>query len=140
MRRFALPLAMSALILSGVSQIPVAGAASDENWLTESWNSVKEFSVEQKDKTITESQAAMDRFDAQMEQLDAEAGKDSAEMAEGWEQTKSQLGELRDNAQSKLDQMGDATADSWDNVKQEFGDAVQKLQDAYNDARSDVGS
>ena len=61
-------------------------------------------------------------------------------MSEGWEQTKSQLGELRDNAQSKLDQMGDATADSWDNVKQEFGDAVQKLQDAYNDARSDVAA
>ena len=140
MRRFALSLLTCALVLSGMSLMAAANAASDEDWLTETWTSVKEFTIEQKDQAVAESQSAMDRFDEQMDMLDAEASKDSAEMSEGWEQTKAQLADLRDNAQSKLDQFGDATADSWDNVKQEFGDAVQKLQDAYNNARSDLGS
>ena len=136
MRRLALSLTMSALMLSAMSLMSAAGAQNEDTWLTESWNSVKDFTIEQKDKAVAESQSAMDRFDAQMDQLDAQASKDSAEMSAGWEDTKAQLADLRDNAQAKLDQLGDASADTWDNVKHEFGDAVQKLEEAYNNARS----
>jgi hypothetical protein len=135
-RRFALSLIMSTLVLTATSLTSVAGAQSEDTWLSETWNSVKDFTIEQKDKAVADGQSAMDKFDAQMDQLDAQAAKDSAEMSAGWEDTKAQLAELRDNAQAKLDQMGDATADSWEGVKQEFGDAVQKLEDAYNKARS----
>ena len=138
MRRFALSLMMSALMMGAMSLMTIASAQSEDNWLTDSWNSVKDFSIEQKDKAVAQSQSAMDKFDAQMDLLDAEASKDSAEMSAGWEETKSQLAELRDNAQAKLDQLGDASADTWDGVKQEFGDAVQKLEEAYNNARSDM--
>jgi hypothetical protein len=140
MRRFALPLLMSVLVLSGISLIQAARAASDETWLSETWNSVKEFSIDQKDKAVADGQKAMDRFDMQMEEMDAQASKDSTAMSQGWDKTKAQLGELRDNAQTKLDQLGPATKDSWESVKQEFGDAVQKLEDAYNKARNDLGS
>jgi len=138
MRRFALSLMMSALMLSAMSLMTVAGAQSEDTWLSETWNSVKDFTIEQKDKAVAESQSAMDRFDAQMDLLDAEASKDSAEMSAGWEDTKAQLAELRGKAQTKLDRLGDASADTWDDVKQEFGDAVQELEDAYNKARSNM--
>lgn len=138
MRRFALSLLISAFMLSGISLVAAAGAASEDTWLSETWSSVKDFTIEQKDKAVAESQSAMDTFDAQMDQLDAEASTDSAEMSAGWENTKAELSDLRAKAQSKLDQLGDASADTWDDVKQEFGDAVQELEDAYNKARSDL--
>lgn len=140
MRRFAPTLLMSVLILSGSSLMAAAGAASEESWLSETWNSVKEFTIEQKDQAVADSRRAMDEFDAQMEQLDAEASKDAAEMSEGWDETKAELAELRAKAEVKLDQLGQASAESWDNVKQEFGQAVQELEDAYERARSDHGS
>lgn len=136
MKRLALSLLISVCMLSGISLMTVAGAQSEDNWLSDTWNSVKDFTIEQKDKAVADGQSAMDKFDAQMDQMDAEASKDSAEMSAGWEDTKTKLAELRDNAQAKLDQMGNATADSWESVKQEFGDAVQKLEDAYNKART----
>jgi len=138
MKRLALSLLISVCMLSGISLMTVAGAQSEDTWLSDTWNSVKNFTIEQKDKAVADGQSAMDKFDAQMDQMDAQASKDSAAMSAGWEDTKAQLAELRDNAQAKLDQMGDASADSWEGVKQEFGDAVQKLEDAYNKARGNM--
>ena len=140
MRRFALPLLMSVLLLGGLSLAPAAGAASEESWLSDTWNSVKDFTIEQKDKVVGDSQSAMDRFDLQMEEMDAQASKDAAAVSQGWENTKAQLADLRANAQSKLDRLGSATEESWASVKQEFGEAMQKLEDAYNKARGDLGS
>lgn len=139
MRRLALPLLMSVLVLSG-GLAAAAAAESEESWLSETWNSVKEFTIEQKDRAVADSQDAMDKFDQQMEQLDAEASEDSAEMSEGWDDTKADLAELRANAQTKLDKLGDASAETWDDVKQEFGHAVQELEAAYERARSDHGT
>lgn len=137
MRRFALPLLLSVALVSGWSILtPVA--ATEDSGLTEAWNAVKEFTVEQKDKAVAEGQQAMDNFDRQMDQLDAQASKDSAEMSQGWEETKARLAELRANAQTQLDRLGQATAETWDDVKQEFGDAVEDLDDAYDTAREDV--
>ncbi len=138
MKRLALSLLISVCMLSGISLMTVADAQSEDTWLSDTWNSVKNFTIEQKDKAVADGQSAMDKFDAQMDQMDAQASKDSAAMSAGWEDTKAQLAELRDNAQAKLDQMGDASADSWEGVKQEFGDAVQKLEDAYNKARGNM--
>ncbi len=137
MRRFALPLLLSVALVSGWSILaPVA--ATEDSGLTEAWNAVKEFTVEQKDKAVAESQQAMDNFDRQMDQLDAQASKDSAAMSQGWEETKARLAELRANAQTQLDRLGQATAETWDDVKQEFGHAVEDLDDAYHTAREDV--
>ena len=140
MRRIALPLLMSALLLSGLSLVSAASVAAEETWLSDTWNAVKDFTIEEKDKVVSDSRGAMDRFDMQMDEMDAQASKDAAAMSAGWENTKAQLAELRANAQAKLERLGPASEDSWASVKQEFGDAVQKLEDGYNKARSDLGS
>ncbi len=82
----------------------------------------------------------MDKFDLQMDELHAQASEDGTAMSEGWENTKSQLSDLRAKAQAKLDQLGDSSDDGWDSAKEAYGDAVQNLEDAYNKARSDLGS
>ena len=140
MRRLALSLMMTVLLVGGLALAPASSAASEETWLSDAWNSVKDFTIEQKDKVVADSQIAMDRFDLQMDEMDAQASKDSDAMSQGWENTKAKLGELRADAQAKLDRLGPATQDSWTSVKEEFGEAVQKLEDAYNKARSDLGS
>lgn len=138
MRRFALPPLFGFVLVSGLSVMAAAGAATEDSGLSEAWNAVKEFTVEQKDKAVAESQRAMENFDRQMEQLDAQASKDAAEMSQGWQETKARLAELRANAQTQLDRLGQATAETWEDVKQEFGDAVEDLDDAYDNAREDV--
>jgi len=140
MRRLALTVLRTVLLLGGLSLATAASAAAEDTWLSDTWNSVKDFTIEQKDKVVDDSQIAMDKFDLQMDELNAQASEDKAAMSEGWENTKAQLVELRANAQAKLDQLGSATQDNWASVKQEFGAAVQKLEDAYNKARSDQGS
>lgn len=140
MRRLALTVLRAVLLLGGLSLATATSAAAEDTWLSDTWNSVKDFTIEQKDKVVDDSQIAMDKFDLQMDELNAQASEDKAAMSEGWENTKAQLAELRANAQAKLDRLGSATQDNWASVKQEFGDAVQKLEDAYNKARSDQGS
>jgi uncharacterized protein (DUF3084 family) len=138
MRRFALPLLFGFVLVSGMSVLAAAGAATEDNGLSEAWNAVKDFTVEQKDKAVADSQRAMENFDRQMDELDAQASKDSAAISQGWEETKARLAELRANAQTQLDRLGQATAETWDDVKQEFGHAVEDLDDAYDNARKDV--
>lgn len=134
MRRFALPLLLSAALVCGWSVL-APGAATEDNGLTNAWNAVKDFSIEQKDKAVAEGQRAMENFDAQMKQLDEQASKDSTEMSQGWEDTKSHLADLRDKVQMQLDRLGQASADTWDEVKQGFGHAVENLNTAYSSAR-----
>jgi hypothetical protein len=138
MRRFGLPFVMSVVLVSGLSLTAAAGSATEEDGLTEAWNNVKSFTIEQKDKTVAESQRAMDNFDRQMEQLSAEGSKDASEMSQGWEDTKAQLSELRAKAGTQLERLGNATGETWEDVKQEFGNAVEELDEAYDNARNNV--
>lgn len=140
MRRFSLSLLTGALMLSGVTLATATTAVAEDSWLSDAWNSVKHFSVDQKDKVVNDSRIAMDKFDLQMDQLHAQASEDGTAMSEGWENTKSQLSDLRDKAQAKLDALGETSDDSWDSAKEDYGNAVQDLEDAYNKAASDLGS
>lgn len=139
MKSFAIPVVLGLGLAVGASLgAPAASAA--ESGISEAWNSVKGFTIEQKEEVVSEGQRAIDNFDAQMEQLDAEASKDSAEISAGWEETKTRLGELRDNAKVQLDKLGEASEETWEDLKREFGQSVDDLNDAYDNARNDLGS
>lgn len=140
LRRIALPLLLGVLAL-GISSYPAdVRATTKSDSLTKAWEDVKDFAMDQKEKAVQEGQRIMESFDVQMARLEADASRDKAEMTEDWQKTKAQLADLRAKAESHLEQLEGATDETWEDVKRGFGSALQELENAYRDARSNIDS
>jgi hypothetical protein len=92
------------------------------------------YSVEKKKEAVAYGKKMMSDFDKQMKDLEKQVARDtSATKADAQRQLKD-LKAQRAEAGKKLDELGHASAQSWDGMKHAFANAYKDLQQSYDRA------
>jgi hypothetical protein len=95
-------------------------------------------SVEKKNEAVTYGKKLMSDFDAKLKDLEGQIARDSsAAQADAQRQLKD-LKAQRVETGKKLDELGRASAQSWDSVKHGFADAFRGLQQSYDKTAASV--
>jgi len=100
----------------------------------EAADAIKGYTVDKKNEAVALAKKLVSDVDAKIKDLDAQVSRDtSAAKADGQRQL-NELKATRDKTAKKADDLGRASAASWDSVKTGFADSYKDLQKAYDDA------
>jgi len=110
---------------SGKDATQKAGEAAD---------AIKAYTVDKKNEAVVYAKKLVSDLDVKIKDLEAQVSRDtSAAKADGQRQLK-ELKATRDKTAKKADELGRASAESWDSVKHGFADAYKDLNKAYEAA------
>jgi uncharacterized protein YukE len=130
-----------AVIAALVITIPLSGPALGETTSDELAKETKEameafraYMVEKKNDAIEHGKVLLDKTDAEVDVLQAKADEASGDAKVAYQKEIENLKQKREVAAKKLDELEDASADSWDDAKDGFTEAYKALYDAYKDA------
>ncbi|MBC2734289.1 MAG: hypothetical protein HF981_08030 [Desulfobacteraceae bacterium] len=90
--------------------------------------------VEKKNDAIEHGKVLLDKTDAEIDVLQAKADEASGDAKVAYQKEIENLKQKREVAANKLDELEDASADSWDDAKDGFTEAYKALYDAYKEA------
>ena len=92
------------------------------------------YTYEKKNEAMTYGKKLMSDFDVKMKELEGQISRDaSATKADAQRQMK-ELKAKRAETGKQLDELGHATAQSWDSMKQGFANAYRDMQQSYDKA------
>jgi uncharacterized protein YjbJ (UPF0337 family) len=94
----------------------------------------KDYTHAKKDDAVTHGKQLMRETDAKITQPEGKAAQASGDARVAYEQEIKALKVKRDAVGKKLEAMGEASASSWDAMKQGFADAYQDLHRSYGKA------
>jgi preprotein translocase subunit SecF len=95
---------------------------------------IRGYTVEKKNEAVAHGKKVLRDIDGQLKRMDAQTAKATGEVKVAAQQQMQELKAKRKDVAAKLDEMGKATAASWDTVKNGFADAVKDLHGAYDKA------
>jgi hypothetical protein len=102
--------------------------------LDRSWDRLKEYSFDKRDKAMAELKSVSSRTEARVHDLQAKF--DDRRSDEKQRSAMTELKRADDDYRSKLDALGRASADTWDATKAEAMASWHRLQAAYERARA----
>ena len=100
----------------------------------EAWDDVKSYTVDRKNDAVALGKKLVRDTDREIKELDRKAAKASDEAKAQIRSDMKVLRAKRAAAAKKLDEMGKASAEAWDNAKNGFADAYRDLHQAYSRA------
>lgn len=127
---------MTTLVLAlfvGAWQLPAdAGTTSgDVARQTEDWlKTIKAYLIEKKNDAMVRGKELLNESDREIDKLTQKAATASDDAKAAYHKDIERLKEKRAVAARKLDEMGNATRNSWDDAKKGFAEAYQDLHDA----------
>ncbi|HEY7540621.1 MAG TPA: hypothetical protein VIF11_10800 [Methylomirabilota bacterium] len=133
----ALAVGLCALLTSaaGVTAQTSTGTADKTASTTDK---MKSYTVEKKKEAVAYGKKMMSEFDKQMKDLEKQIAHDSsAAKADAQRQLKDLKAE-RAATSKKLDELGRASAQSWDRTKHSFADAYASMQQSYDRAAASL--
>jgi len=132
---------ITALIVTLLVAIPLTGPALGETTSEdlakeskEAFEAFKAYMIDKKNDALAHGKVLLDKTDAEIDKLQAEADEASGDAKVAYEEEIENLKAKRAVAAKKLDELGDASADSWDDAKAGFTEAYKALYDAYKEA------
>ena len=121
---------LKAVIVALMVAIPLVGPALGETTSEdlakeskEALEAFKAYMVDKKNDAVAHGKELLKKTDAEIDKLQAKADEASGDAKE-----------KRAAAAQTLDDLGDASADSWDDAKAGFTEAYKALYDAYKEA------
>jgi len=111
---------------------------------TSTMDAIKNYSVEKKNEAAAHSKKLVSDFDTKIKDLETQISKDTSAAGADAKRQGKELKELTDlkaaraQAATKADEMGKASAESWNGAKQAFADSYKDLQKAYDAAVAKV--
>ncbi|MGD2173508.1 MAG: coiled coil domain-containing protein [Gammaproteobacteria bacterium] len=78
--------------------------------------------------------AKMDEWNAEIDKLEARADRAGADMQLQYYEELKKLRALQEEARSKLDELGDAGDDAWEDLKNDVDNAIAAIERAVNTA------
>jgi len=131
----------TAVIVALMVAIPLTGPALGETTSEdlakeskEAYEAFKAYMVDKKNDAVAHGKELLKKTDAEIDKLQAQADEASGDAKVAYEEEIDNLKEKRAAAAKKLDELGDASADSWDDAKEGFTEAYKALYDAYKEA------
>lgn len=138
MKRAAILLAViAALVIAIPLSGPVIGETTSDKLAKETKEAMEAFKaymVEKKNDAIEHGKVLLDKTDAEIDVLQAKADDASGDAKVAYQKEIENLKQKREVAANKLDELEDASADSWDDAKDGFTEAYKALYDAYKEA------
>ncbi len=122
---------------NNASDDPSASAELSEE-TREAWAAFKDYGYEQKEEALAAGAQAVDAIDAKIDELEARAEAAGDEAARDWEQRKAQLQERRDALAEDLGELREASADTYQNAKEEVVERYDATTDELADAWADL--
>lgn len=140
-----------ALLAAGLTTLALTGCGKDDRTeatnkvkdayqdtktaLVNAWGDVKSFTFDKRNDFTASAKALTSKMDAQLSDLRANysEAKASASRKAAMEDLKSSEADYK----TKLDALGNATADTWDSAKQNVISSWDHLQASYDKARAD---
>lgn len=98
------------------------------------WDSVKDFSVKEKDKAMKAGKQLIADTDKKIAELGKQAKGATGETKKAHEANMAELKEKKKAAQAELTKLGKASGDAWDATKTGFSDAGKALSASYDKA------
>jgi len=122
----ALAIGLGALLLAAAPAVAqTSGSTADKS---------SGYTYEKKNEAMTHGKKLMSDFDVKMKELEAQISRDaSATKADAQRQMK-ELKAKRAETSKQLDELGHASAQSWDSMKKSFANAYKDLQHSYDKA------
>ncbi len=132
---------LTAVMVALMVAIPLVGPALGETTsedlakeTKEAFEAFKAYMIDQQNDAVAHGKALLKKPDAEIDKLEAGADEASGDAKVAYEEEIENLKEKRAEAAKKLDALGDASADSWDDAKEGFTEAYKALYDAYEEA------
>ena len=89
-----------------------------------------------RDEYLEKLKTKLDEWDAEIDKIESSARKAQADTKAQYDKQLETLREMRDDAQTKLSEMQNATAEAWDVMAQGTEKAWNAWFNAFEDARS----
>jgi hypothetical protein len=123
-----------ALLLAGPSSIRAQDASDDlSTELHQTWEAVKDYTIEQKNALAENSSELLAALDAQIDEAQEAASEASGAAKQEWDETIASLSAYREEAAARFDQLQDSSADAWEDAKQRLAETLQNLQNSLDD-------
>ena len=95
---------------------------------------MKSYSVEKKNEAVAYGKKMMSDMDVKIKELEAQMSRDASAAKADTQRGLKEMKEKRAQTAKQLDELGKASAQSWDATKQGFADAYKDLQKSYDKA------
>ena len=105
-----------------------------ESQVREAWERVKAFTIETKDAALEDGRKLMREIDTKIKGLEDKAAQSSGDAKASYERSVADLKVKREQASTKLDDMGKATGSAWNATKDGFADAYKELHESVDKA------
>lgn len=100
----------------------------------EAAEAIRGYTIEKKNEAVAHGKKLLRDIDGKLKQMNAQTAKATGEVKVAAQQQMTELKAKRQDVAAKLDEMGKASAASWDSVKNGFADAFKDLHGAYDKA------
>jgi DNA repair exonuclease SbcCD ATPase subunit len=99
---------------------------------------IKGYTIEKKNEAVAHGKKLVSDLDVKIKDLESRISRDTSSAKADLQRQLSELKAKRAQAGKKLDELGKATAESWDSVKHGFADAYKDLQTAFDKAAANL--
>jgi uncharacterized protein YukE len=138
MIRTGLLLTVAAVLLLAIPQphMTMAGTTSEDvtQKTHEALETLKAYMVEKKSDAVAYGKTLLAKMDAEIEELQNKAAGATGDAKAAYQEAIEDLKQKRAEAAKKLDALGHASAESWDDAKAGFSEAYKALYEAYRKA------
>ena len=106
--------------------------------VSEALGAIGSYSADKRDEALAAGRSLIDRLSGRIATIEEKAKETSGEASEAtrekWQDTKSGLRNLHDEAATKLDRMKDSSAETWSDARQSFADSIKSLGESIEKA------
>lgn len=120
---------------------PAAGQTSTKDVTQkagETGDAIKNYTVDKKNEAVAYGKKLVSDLDVKTKELEAQVSRDTSAAKADLQRQLNELKAKRAQAGKKLDELGKASAESWDSVKGGFADAYKDLHRAYDKAAASL--
>ena len=118
------------------SMSAIAGTTSEDvaRQAEDAAKTFRNYLIEKQKEAFAYGKTLLEKTDREIDALSAKADEASGDAKDAYRETIDDLKQKRAIAAKKLDELGDASEDSWDAAKKGFAEAYEALYDAYREA------
>lgn len=129
-------LVLATALANPLSMSAVAGTTSEDvaRQTEDAAKTFKNYLIEKQKEAAAYGKTLLEKTDREIDALSAEAGEASGDAKDAYRETIDDLNQKRALAAKKLDELENASEDSWDAAKNGFAEAYEALYDAYREA------
>lgn len=100
--------------------------------LRETWEALKDYTIEQKNALADDSDGLLAALDAKIDEAQVAAAEASGDAREQWDETVASLSDYRAEAAERFAVLQESSAEAWEDAKQSLAETLDSLQQSLD--------